>query len=288
MSWRNGGGGDGAGFPHPPERRRRVTAALDRHSLDGESTVLAPITATLRAMFGTDRLPGLTRGLVVSDTAGWHPATTLVDGTELPTLMASAERRWRNASPHAAAALAWKAYTYWLALPAILGWASARRVPLLTPTDVLVHFEDHRPLVTFGLHPDTNVAVLPSDPLVALQLPQIRVVPDGATLLTLLRDSLLDAHLAPLSARLRAEVRLGQRTLLGSLASGIAHGLIRAADAVPGPIADTIDTLLRTLDVADLVELVPGPTGGLTVQRKTCCLAFTLPEPKVCAGCCIS
>jgi ferric iron reductase protein FhuF len=32
---------------------------------------------------------------------------------------------------------------------------------------------------------------------------------------------------------------------------------------------------------------VPGPTGELTVQRKTCCLAFTLPQPKVCAGCCL-
>jgi hypothetical protein len=23
------------------------------------------------------------------------------------------------------------------------------------------------------------------------------------------------------------------------------------------------------------------------VLRKTCCLAFTLPQPKICAGCCI-
>lgn len=262
-----------------------MTAALNRQA--DEATVLAPITATLRAMFGTDRLPGLTPGLVVHDTAGWHPAGTLLDGSQLPNLMASAELRWRGASPHAAVALAWKAYTYWLSLPAVLGWASARRVPLLTPSHVLVHFEDHRPLITFGLHPATQVAVLPSDPLVALDLPQVRVVADEATMLGLLRDSLLDAHLAPLSDRLRSEVRLGQRTLLGSLASGIAHGLIRAADAVPGPIAETIDRLLKTLEVDDLVEVVAGATGELTVQRKTCCLAFTLPEPKVCAGCCI-
>jgi hypothetical protein len=261
-----------------------VTAALNRQS--SEATVLAPITTTLRAMFGTDRLPGLMPGLVVHDTAGWLPAATLVDGSKLPMLMDSAERRWR-AAPHVAAALAWKAYTYWLALPAILGWACARRVPLLTPSDVLVHFEDRRPLLTIGLHQSTNVAVLPSDPLVALDLPQVRVVPDEAALLGLLRASLLDAHLAPLSEQIRSQVRLGPRTLLGSLASGVAHGLIRAADALPGPIADTIDTVLGTLDVADLVDLVPGPTGELSVQRKTCCLAFTLPEPKICSGCCI-
>jgi hypothetical protein len=32
---------------------------------------------------------------------------------------------------------------------------------------------------------------------------------------------------------------------------------------------------------------VPSPTGEPTVQRKTCCLAFTLSEPKICKGCCI-
>jgi ferric iron reductase protein FhuF len=39
--------------------------------------------------------------------------------------------------------------------------------------------------------------------------------------------------------------------------------------------------------VADLVELVPGRGGEPTVQRRTCCLAFTLPSPKVCQGCCV-
>ena len=40
--------------------------------------------------------------------------------------------------------------------------------------------------------------------------------------------------------------------------------------------------------IADLVDLVAGPGGRPTVQRKTCCLAFTLPRPKICAGCCIT
>jgi ferric iron reductase protein FhuF len=37
----------------------------------------------------------------------------------------------------------------------------------------------------------------------------------------------------------------------------------------------------------DLVELIADESGKLDVQRKTCCLAFTLPTPKVCRGCCI-
>jgi ferric iron reductase protein FhuF len=261
-----------------------VTAAVDRDAPAAQP--LAPVTAALRAMFGTStELPGLAPDLLVHDTAGWMPTAELA-GAQLGTLLDSAGRRWR-AQPHAAAALAWKAYTYWLALPAVLGWASARRVPLLTAHDVLMHFQDSRPLVTVGLHRDITVAVLPSDPLALAGLPQVRVVADEAALLEELRRSLLDEHLTPLLDAIHGRVRLGKRTLLGSLASGVAYGVLRSADVLPGSSAATIDTLLSTLDVADLVELVPGATGRLTVQRKTCCLAFTLPSPKVCQGCCI-
>jgi Ferric iron reductase FhuF-like transporter len=259
-----------------------VTAALDRVA----PVPLAPVTETLRAMFGTStRLPGLAPDLLVHDTAGWQPTAELA-GDQLPVLLESARRRWQ-AQPHAAAALAWKAYTYWLTLPAVLGWGSARRVPLLTSSAVLMHFQDRRPLVTLGLRHDITVAVLPSDPLALADLPTVRVVPDEAALLAELRRSLLDEHLTPLLDAVHARVRLGSRTLLGSLASGVAYGVLRSADVLPGSSAATIGTLLDALGVADLVELVPGPTGALEVQRKTCCLAFTLPQPKICAGCCI-
>jgi hypothetical protein len=237
-------------------------------------------------MFGTDDLPGLAPGLTVTDEYGWSPATTLVDGTRLPELLTAATRRW-GGTPHACAALAWKSYSYWVALPVVLGWASARRVPLLDPADVLIHFEDHRPLVTLGLRRSTTVAVLPSDPLALTAPPGVRVVADEAELLGLLRASLLDAHLVPMVEAIRAEVRIGARTLLGSVASGIAHGVLRAADVLPGSAVEAVDVLLGALDLADLVELVPGPSGEPTVQRRTCCLAFTLPRPKYCQGCCV-
>ncbi|MFI9641126.1 IucA/IucC family C-terminal-domain containing protein [Micromonospora sp. NPDC051925] len=247
---------------------------------------LAPMTATLRAMFGTDALPGLAPGLVVTDEAGWSPATTLVDGTRMPDFLRAAARRW-GGTPHACAALAWKSYSYWTALPVVLGWASARRVPLLDPADVLIHFEDHRQLLTMGLRRSTVVAALPGDPLALTGQPGVRVVADEAELLRVLRASLFDAHLAPMIAAIQAEARVGARTLLGSVASGIAHGILRAADVLPGSSVRTIDTLLDTLGVADLVELTPGRNGEPTVQRRTCCLAFTLPSPKVCQGCCV-
>jgi Ferric iron reductase FhuF-like transporter len=265
---------------HPP-----VTAALDRTAVVDEP--LAPVTATLRAMFGTStELPGLAPDLLVPDLSGWMPADRLA-GDALPVLLDAARRRW-HAQPHAAAALAWKSYTYWLALPAVLGFASARRVPLLTGSNVLIHFADSRPLVTVGLRADTPVAVLAGDPLALSGLPQVRVVPDEAALLAQLRASLLDQHLDPVLDAIHRTVRLGKRTLLGSLASGVAYGVLRSADVLPGPSAETIGKLLTALGVEDLIELVPDATGKLDVQRKTCCLAFTLPTPKICRGCCIS
>ncbi|WP_412740949.1 hypothetical protein [Krasilnikovia sp. MM14-A1259] len=237
-------------------------------------------------MFGTStEVPGLAPDLLVTDPTGWEP-TTLLTGDRLDMLLDGAHERWQ-AEPHAAAALAWKVYTYWLALPAVLGWASARRVPLLRAPDVLMHFDDPRPLVTLGMRADVEVAVLPSDPLALAGLPQVRVVADEAALLAVLRRSLLDEHLTPLLDAIHRRVRVGKRTLMGSVASGIAYAVLRSADVLPGSSVDTIDVLLTTLGVADLIELVPGPTGQLEVQRKTCCLAFTLPDAKVCQGCCI-
>jgi hypothetical protein len=260
-----------------------MTAALERAI---PTLPLSPVTETLRAMFGTSTaLPGLAPDLLVRDTTGWEPTAALA-GDRLDTLLDAARRRW-SAQPHAAAALAWKAYTYWLTLPAVLGWASARRVPLLTASNVLMHFDDPRPLITLGLRADIPVAVLPTDPLAVSGLPQVRVVADETALLAEFRRSLLDEHLEPLLSAIHSRVRLGKRTLLGSLSSGVAYGILRSADVLPGSSAESIAQLLTALDVADLIELVPGRNGKLDVQRKTCCLAFTLPQPKVCVGCCI-
>jgi len=93
--------------------------------------------------------------------------------------------------------------------------------------------------------------------------------------------------------RIHQQLHLGRRTLWGSLASGVSLALSRTAAGRPARASrpeSTIDlagTLLAELDIADLVELREQPDGQLVVQRKTCCLAFALPEPKICSGCCI-
>jgi ferric iron reductase protein FhuF len=239
---------------------------------------LVPVLAAFRSMFGTVDLPGAAPGLLVPDPHGWTPAARLADDL-LPVLLDRAARRWR-AQPHAAASLAWKAYTYWLALPAVLGFAVARRVPLLTAGDVLVRFDDPEPLVTLGLRTEIAVAVLPGDPLAEGARPGVVVVAGEDELLAALRRSLLDQHLYPLLESMHGAVRIGRRVLLGSLASGVVYPLLRAERASVGPV-------LRALRIDDLIDLVPGPNGRLDVRRKTCCLAFTLPRPKICVDCCI-
>lgn len=248
--------------------------------------LLAPVTATLKAMYGAEPPSNLVPDLVVLDDSGWRLASRLIDGSLLADLLDWARRRWQ-ASVHAAAALAWKSYCYCVAMPAVLGWAAARRVPLLRPADVLIRFDDRRRSLAIGLRRSVAVAVLPSDPLARCGFPQVRVVRDDDQLLVTLRESLLDGHLTPVLDAIHARARVGARTLRGSISSGIAHGMLRAAGVLPGLTAADINTLLWTLGVQDLVELVPGPAGDLTVRRKTCCLAFTLPKRKVCASCCI-
>ncbi|HEY8534542.1 MAG TPA: hypothetical protein VIL44_11865 [Micromonospora sp.] len=263
-----------------------MIASVSTPQLEQTDTRFAPISASLRAIFGTDQVGGLVPGLVVDDDRGWIPATHLIEGPLLATLLKTVEERWQ-AAPHVAAALTWKLYAYWLALPAALGWASARRVPLATPEDVLLSLDGELSVITLGFRRSIRVATLPTDPLALAHPSEVLVVADDAELLRVFRDSLLDQHIAPLVEATRRLVRIGPRTLLGALASGIAYGLIYAADVLPGSIQQTITTLLTALGVEDLVELVPGPDGTLTVQRRTCCLAFTLPEPKVCPGCCV-
>lgn len=176
-------------------------------------------------------------------------------------------------------------------MPVVLGWATARRVLLPAPEDVLLRVgpAGDRLLLTIGLR-RLRLAVLAGDPLAAPGTrgdgPEPTVVGSEQQLLGVLRSSLRDGHLDPLVERFQAQANLGARTLLGSLASAVAYGAVRGMAAPPAEVISTAGTLLSALDVADLVAVLPGPDGP-TVQRRTCCLAFTLPAPKICSGCCL-
>ncbi len=242
--------------------------------------MLDPIQDTLDTMrdrLGDGPVRGLVPGLVVADPRGWTPAGRYADGTALPGLISAAQRRW-STSPHVAAALAWKSYAYWVALPAVLGAAAQ-----------LVGAASGQRLTATGRVPDVsagNVLIRPhaGPQFIEVGLCRPTVSADHGDPLGYLRERLIDRHLGPVMEGLHGLVHLGRRTLLGSVASGVAHALVRAESAVPGLCDEVGGTLLAALGVADLVEITPGPA----VHRRTCCLAFTLPEPKVCRGCCLT
>lgn len=255
-----------------------TAAALAAHP------ALAPVDAALAVVHRRrGSTAGLWPGLVVPDPATWVPASALVSGERLDPMLDAAKQRW-SATLHVAAALAWRSYTYWLAMPAVLGWATARRVPVVTPDNVLVHFAAHEPFLTVGLRRPA-LAVLPSDPLAGS--PGVTVAADEQGLRDTLRRMLREEHLDPLLAQIQQRARLGDRTLLGSLASAVAYAAVRGLDRTPDEVVAVAQTLLAELGVADLVTVAPGADGQPGVQRHTCCLAFTLPEPKVCSGCCL-
>jgi hypothetical protein len=246
-----------------------------------DRTPIAPIVRALdaiRAQRGVAAVHNVTPSLVVDGGDGWLPATRLVDGSALPEFLAVAERRW-PAEPHVAAALAWKSYTYGVVLSAAVGYAAARLVPTLSADNVLVRLDGRNPFVEVGLI-SPQVSGLSSDRGVA-------TVASDATLLAGMRTSLLDGHLAPMLDQLHDRVRVGHRTLLGSVASAVCHALLRASDILPGTPVPDARAILDALDLADLVNFGPGEDGRLSVQRHTCCLGFALPTPRICVGCCI-
>ncbi|WP_250031061.1 hypothetical protein [Paractinoplanes maris] len=227
-----------------------------------------PVLAAIRAAFGTStRLSGLAPDLVVTDPDGWHRAADLT-GAGIGLLAAAGQRHWPG-PPHVAAALSWKAYSSWLAVPVAFTWVAAHRVARVAASDVLVRFDARPAPICLGL----SRAGLESGPPA-----------DEATL----RRVLLDEHVDPLLDAVQRTVRLSRRLLLGSLAAGIAHATRHAVRVVPGASPDAVGTLLAALGVDQLVEWAADPVGQITVRRRTCCLAFTLPEPRFCTDCCYS
>src|SRR5919205_1296745 len=138
-------------------------------------TPIVDALASVRTRQGTARVAGLAPELLVDAPDGWFPATRCADGSALPELLDAAKRHW-STTAHVAAALLWKQYTYWLLLPAVLGYALGR-VPLLSAENVLVQPQEGPAFVRLGLA-------------------QARVAPD-------LKTGLLDAHLDPMLGHLR-------------------------------------------------------------------------------------
>lgn len=216
------------------------------------------------------------------------PASQLAAGERVEELMGTAAAMW-GGSAHANAALAWKTYCYWTLAPVVLGYVAARRVPVMDAANAAFrvsasHDSADTPMFSVRqIRP--RFLALPHDPCAAH--PDVEVVANEAVLLDRLRATVFDDHLAPVLDAFLAKARVGRRTLMGSVASGIAYGVASIAQVVPDPDDVLAKTLLAAFDVSDLVDISTDEEGRLVYQRRTCCLALTIDGNRTCSTCCV-
>ncbi len=211
------------------------------------------------------------------------PGSALADGSRIGELLADSARLW-GGSPHASAALAWKTYCYWALVPAVLGYVSARRVPLLEADNFVFTVSEDDPMFS-GRQVRPRFAALPNDRMATV--PGVEIVADEGALLRRMRVSLFEEHLEPVLEAIRREVRIGRRTLLGSLASGLAYAVASCSTAGREPAEAVAELLLEVFDVADLVDVFTDEDGRFAYRRHTCCLAFTIEGRGLCSTCCV-
>lgn len=226
---------------------------------------LEPLFGRLRTIGGTGMPLGVAPGLRPSG-EGWSAVSelTVPPYDRLGDLIGEVERHW-DAPRHVAAALWWKGFSYWTTLPAVLGWALDRRVPVLTPDATLVR--------TIADEPRMQVATA-----------EFRVATgDAGELGAVIAGTLLrDLH-APLVEALHELTRAGRRGLWGSVAEALADPLIWFAEDLVDDPAGAARALLDAVGepVAGLVELPD-------LRRRTCCLWVTLPGRDACSTCCLT
>src|SRR5690606_36694742 len=137
-----------------------------------------------------------------------------------------------------AAAMVWRSYTYWLAMPLVLGWAKGRRFPLADPGEVFLREaagHDRAP-VTFGWR-RAKLAALPQTP--ATSAADVTIITSQAEMLGKLRATFREEHMDPLLPQIRSRVRLGTRTVLCSLASAVAYAVVRGLDWLSPVVRET-------------------------------------------------
>jgi len=253
-------------LPRPIDALRAVADRVDR-----EVSVhpLAGVRAWLDGDAGRDAIA--------------FPAAELAAGERVEELMGTAAALW-GGSAHANAALAWKTYCYWTLAPVVLGYVAARRVPVLNAANAVFSVAEDAPMFSVRqLRP--RFLALPHDPCATH--PDVEVVANEAVLLDRLRATVFDAHLAPVLDGFLAKARVGRRTLMGSVASGIAYAVASIAQVVPDPDDVLAKTLLDAFDVSDLVDISTDEEGRLVYRRRTCCLALTIEGNRTCSTCCV-
>jgi hypothetical protein len=252
--------------PHPLHALRAVAARVERD-------VSPHPIAGIRSWLYGDPAPAAVE----------FRGSELASGERVEELMATAAALW-GGSAHANAALAWKTYCYWTLAPAVLGYIAARRVPVMDAANSVFSVSGEAPMFSVRQVRPRFLA-LPHDPCAGRR--GVEVVANEGDLLDRLRASMFEDHLGPVLDAFLARVRVGRRTLLGSLASGLSYAVASMAQAVPDPDDVIAKTLLDAFDVAHLVDVSTDEAGRLLYRRRTCCLALTIEGGRTCSTCCV-
>ncbi|MGH3383472.1 MAG: IucA/IucC family C-terminal-domain containing protein [Nocardioidaceae bacterium] len=186
----------------------------------------------------------------------WVPAAAFGDPRSPELAAVIAVPQVGGAPPHVAAALAWKAYAWYLVNPVVTALASSAPVPQLDLRNVEVRVTDAVPYVAFR-------AVDPRP-----------LADDGVV--DLVHETLFEGHLRPVAQALSAATRIGVRTLWGSVAEAVSYPLVSSGRT------DLADRLLAAWGLDHLLQ--PALDGGQPFRR-TCCLAVTVEGLGVCATC---
>jgi ferric iron reductase protein FhuF len=120
--------------------------------------------------------------------------------------------------------------------------------------------------------------------------PAGRPVPGTEEAAAALAEALVEPHLAPLVAAVRARTSVSARVLWGNAASAVAGAKRLVAVEWPehaGRAADVAAGLLETGPFAGLGEFRPPrpPDHGWTYRRRTCCLIHRAPAGGLCGDC---
>ncbi|MCA3748827.1 MAG: (2Fe-2S)-binding protein [Rubrobacter sp.] len=223
---------------------------------------------------------------VAGDGEGWVPATVLTSNEELAfRQIRRAQERWDLRRREAAAYLV-GSYAWGVGGPAVAAYVLARRVPDLSPENVLVRLDEGGGIPEAAVRTG-RFATLASDP--AAGHPEAVPLPGEPALLGWMRERLI-AGLDPLVSLVCGVTRVGGRTLWGRAADLLAQSFLMVGGDTPDQVGYMEDAraFVSGLPFGERVSFFVVERGRQRrafMTRSVCCQAYRNPEYGYCDSC---